>query len=71
MATRQFPWDSLKKVESAYHLSLFMLNRLIIRGLIGDKYPSGLSLLVTFFGIFSFIFNVSRLQAVRTEALSG
>jgi len=38
-----------------------MLNRLIIRGLIGDKYPFGLSLLVTFFGIFGFIFNVSRL----------
>ena len=60
-----------KKVEIAYHLSLFMVNRLIINGLIGDKHPSGLSLLITFFGIFGFIFDVLRLQAIRKEAPSG
>ena len=48
-----------------------MVNRLIINGLIGDKHPSGLSLLITFFGIFGFIFDVLRLQAIRKEAPSG
>ena len=46
-----------KKVESAYHLSLFRINFLTIRRLMSDKRGLGLSLLVTFFGVFSFIFD--------------
>ena len=49
--------QSGEKVESAYHLSLFRLNFLAIRWLMSDKRGLGLSLLITFFGIFSFIFD--------------
>ena len=59
---------SEKFFDLRYHLSLFAVNRLITRVLIGDKYISGLSLLVTFFGIFSLFFDVTRLQSVRMEA---